>query len=422
MSADTEKRPAGQAVDLLITDARLLDADGAHNIAVRDGRIESLDADAAQHAAIRIDAAGSLVTPAFVDPHFHLDKVLSRGHFGALSYQQAFAHARDVKKHFTVADVEERACRALDLAVANGIGAMRAQIDVDFATGLVSFEGVMRARERFAGLIDIQPIAFPQEGIVTDPAAPDLLREALSNGAELIGGLPEFEENEADQDTHIRTIFDIAEQFDVPLDIHADYTDKARFKTLEKIADVTIERDLQGRVVAGHCCALAVYPDDEAARVIDKLAEAEIQVIVLPIANLQMLGGDARTPYNRGASRILELLDAGINVAAGADNMFDIWYRFNAMDPVFTGLMTCLSGGMRSDEEVRMALDMVTTRASRLMGRYDGAITAGAPADMVVHSAASIADLFRLLPGRRVHIKNGRVVGETNSTAWTSAH
>jgi len=412
--------PESKSWDLLVSNARLLDEAGIHQIGIRDGRIEQVAPTIKGHAAKSIDADGGLVTRNFVDVHFHLDKVLSREHFGALNPEEAFTKARDVKKNFTASDVEERACRALDLAVAQGMGRMRAQVDVDFATRLVSFEGVCRARERFRDLIDVEIVAFPQEGIVTDPEAPALLREAISMGAELVGGLPEFEESDADQDAHIRTILDIAEDCDVDVEMHCDYMDVPELRTLEKLAEATVDRGLHGRVTASHCNALSLYSDDVAKRVIEKVSEGKISVAVLPVANLQMLGGQTRTPYNRGSSRIKELLDAGINVAAGADNMFDIWFRFNRMDMVEVGYIACLSGGMRTDSEVRAAFDMVTTRANQIAGGSADGISPGTTADMVVHRAQSLVDIFRNVPGRRIHVKNGRLVGGTDGNWWTA--
>lgn len=407
-------------LDLLITDSRLLDRDGRFDIGIADGRIVEIGQVSTSSAARRIDAKGGLVTTSFVDPHFHLDKVLSRDYVGALTYSEAFARAREAKANFTVADVEARVCTALDLAVAQGLGAIRSQVDVDFATGLVSLEGVMRARERFSGLIDVEIVAFPQEGIVTDRKAPDLLREALRMGIRLVGGLPEFEANVEDQKTHVRTILDIAEEFDAHIDMHCDYTDLPQFKTLEMLADMVIERGLQGRATADHCCALAVYPDDEAARVIDKVVQAGISVIILPIANMQMLGGNGITPVNRGSSRARELLAAGVNVSAGADNMYDIWFRFNRMDPVDTAYMTCLSTGMRTDAEVREAFDMTTSRPARLLGIEGHGVDVGCRADLVVHTAANLVDMFRNVPGRRCHIKGGRLVGGVEGSTWTA--
>ncbi len=407
--------------DLLIRDAVRLDEAEPVSIGIRGGRIEAVAPSLEGTAAERIDARGGLVTPSFVDPHFHIDKVLSRDLLGALGPQEAFDRAREVKTQFTVADVEERASQALRLAAAHGIGRLHAQVDVDFATRLVSFEGVMRARDRFAGVVDVTLVAFPQEGIVADKEAPALLREALEMGAAAVGGLPEVEASVADQRTHVDTCLDLAAEFDVPVEMHADYMDRAELKTLEMLADATVAHGMQGRVVGSHCNALAVYPDDEAGRVIDKVLAADMAITVLPIANLQMLGGEGRTPHDRGSSRVKELLDAGVNVAAGADNMYDIWYRFNRMDPTELAYMTVHSAGLRTDEEVREGFEMVTTRAARIIGAPVPAVAAGSAADLVVFEVASLVDILRRLPGRRIHIKSGRRVGGVEGSCWSAA-
>ena len=151
----------GEIWDIVVRDARLLNRKDKCDIAIDGSNIVAIDADLVGRAARTIDAAGNLVTVSFTEPHFHLDKVLSRGRFGALSFEQAFSKAHEVKTSFTVSDVEERASRALELAVAHGTGRLRAQIDVDYSTGLTSFEGVARARERFKDAIDVQLVAFP---------------------------------------------------------------------------------------------------------------------------------------------------------------------------------------------------------------------------------------------------------------------
>jgi cytosine deaminase len=405
-------------MDLRISNARLRGRTDLVDLGVEGGRIAAIVAANSLEAARELRADGGLVTPSFVEPHCHIDKTLTRERLGALSPEEAFARAREVKREFTVEDVERRACRALEMAVANGVGKMRTQCDVDFATRLVSFEGVMRARERFAGLIDVQITAFPQEGIVSDPEAPDLLREALRNGACAVGALPEFEASPEDRRAHLEEVFRIAEEFDVPVDTHSDYLDDPGLKTLELLAEMTVERGFQGRVVAGHCCALAVYPDDEAARVIEKVKAAGIDVVVMPVGNLQMLGGPKRTPYNRGSSRVLELLDAGVNVAAAGDNVHDLWTRFSRYDPVETSLLTCLSAGMRTDDEVETAFEMVTDRADRAIGGDGVGISEGVPADIILFEAHTTVDVLRNLPGRRTVLKNGRIVGGLESTSW----
>jgi cytosine deaminase len=298
---------------------------------------------------------------------------------------------------------------------------LRAQCDVDFATRLVSFEGLLRARERFRGLIDVEIVAFPQEGIGTDAKAPSLLREALVAGADAVGGLPEFERSVGDQERHIETVLGLAAEFDVPADLHTDYLDVPELRTLELLADRVLAGGFKGSVIAAHCCALALYPDGEAARVIEKVARAGIQVTIMPIANLEMLGGTDRTPRNRGSSRAKELLDAGVNVASALDNMYDIWYRFSRMDPVELASMTIHSCGMRTDAEVETAFDMVTTRAARVVGGSERQIEPGEAADLVLFEAASVVDVIRQLPGRRVSIKAGRVVGGIEGSCWAAA-
>jgi cytosine/creatinine deaminase len=407
-------------MDLTISNARLRGRTDLVDVGVADGRIATIAPARTVQAAREIPAGGGLVTPSFVEPHCHIDKTLTRDRLGAVSPEEAFARAREVKSEFTVEDVERRASRALEMAVANGIGKMRTQCDVDFATRLVSFEGLLRARERFSHLIDVEIVAFPQEGIVSDPQAPELLRDALRNGASAVGGLAEIERSVEDQRAHLEQIFRIAEEFNVPVDVHADYLDSPDLRTLELLADVTIERGFEGRVVAGHCCALAVYPDDEAARVIEKVKLAQIDVVVMPVGNLQMLGGPKRTPYNRGSSRVLELLDAGVNVAAAGDNVHDIWTRFSRYDPVETSLLACLSAGMRTDDEVETAFDLVTVRADRAIGGDGLGVTEGAPADLVVFEAQTTVDVLRNLPGKRTVLKNGRIVGGVEARSWTA--
>lgn len=407
-------------MDLLLKNACLQDGADCVDIAVAGGRIDRLAPSIEGPAARVLDAGGDLVIAPFAEPHFHLDKALSRRLLGATSAREAFDRAREVKTQFTVADVEARACEVLRLAIAHGIGLLRAQVDVDSFTGLISLEGVLAARERYRDEIEIEVVAFPQEGIVTDPPAADLLREALGMGADLVGGLPEFERSVDDQRRHLETVLDLAERADVPLDLHIDYMDDPQLRTLEMLADMTVARGLQGRVNAGHCCALAAYPDDEAQRVIEKVREAEIRIAVMPMANLQMLGGTGRTPTHRGSSRMAELLDAGVAVAAGSDNMFDIWYRFNRMDPVELAFVTCLSGGLRTDDEVRTAFEMTNVRAFEVLGRERPELRAGAPADFVVLGADNVVDVLRNLPGRRITVRRGRVIAGREGGLWTT--
>src|SRR5262249_2392302 len=218
-----------------------------------------------------------------------------------------FARSVAVKRSFTVADVEARACEAFRLALSQGVCTMRAQADVDTIVGLVCVQGLLRARERFRGLLDVQVVAFRQEGLFGDPGAAELLAEAMASGADLVGGLPNYEATEDQQIRHLDSVFDLAERHGVGVDIHIDYDAVPEHRMLEPLAERAIVRGFGGRVLASHCCALETYESDAARRVIDKVREAEIDISIVP-QNFRRAG------RYRGVSRAKELLEAGVNV------------------------------------------------------------------------------------------------------------
>jgi cytosine deaminase len=389
-------------------------------IAVRGGAIEAIGPDVGAPALERLDANGGIALPSFVEPHLHLDKVLTRHLPGAAAATWAEAgatHSR-VKSTFTPETVEERASRALELAVSNGVGLIRAHVAVDTAQGLVSLEGVLRARSRWAHAVEIEIVALIEESIVESPELPDLAREALRRGADVIGGIPNFEPDEASRRKHVETLFEIAEERGVPVDAHVDYDADPAQQVLELLADETLHRGFEGRVLASHCCALAAYPPADSERVIEKLRRADITVCISPAANLQHVGSVGRLPVHRGSSRTKELLDAGVNVAAGSDNMNDMWFAFGRLDPVDTAYTAVLSAALQTEGEIASALDMVTTNAARALGRPGRVLAVGAPADIVVLEAATTTDLLRGVAPRRTTIRRGRLVGGTSTERW----
>ena len=356
--------------DVLIRDARLPKHEDTCDIASRGREIVAIDVHLAGNAARTIDAAGNLVTQSFTEPHFHLDKVLSRGRFGALDFEQAFARAHEVKKHFTVSDVEERASRALELAVAHGTGRLRAQIDVDYANAPQVLrrggtgQGALQARNRHPARWRSRKKASsrtPRRRHCCGKRlrwVPRSLADCRSSSGPSRIGRPTCEPSSISPRTP-----------GVIVDMHADYEDSPELKTLEMMADETLARGArrQGRRDSLQCVVDVRGRRSQAGhREGSSGPGCRLRFCRWPI--FRCWGGSGRTPYNRGSSRIKELLDAGVNVAAGADNMVDIWYRFNRMDPVETGYITCLSGGMRTDEEVDDAFEMIHHQGSPLRG------------------------------------------------------
>jgi cytosine/creatinine deaminase len=413
-----------ETLDLIVDGVRPYGAGDPVAVAIDKGVIRAIGPDAGHlTAAERIDGNGGIVFPSFVEPHIHLDKTLTRRFPGANaeSWEAADASQGRVKSTFTPEDVESRASRAIELAISNGIGLMRAHVAIDTAQHLVGLEGVLRARERWADAIEIDVVALLEESIVEHPELLDQAREAIRRGADLIGGIPNEEQDSAGQLKHLEALFDIAEEFDTPVDAHVDYDADPSQKTLEMLADLTLQRGFEGRVLASHCCALATYPQHESERVIEKVRRAGITVCISPLANLQQVGLIGRLPVHRGSSRTKELLDAGVNVAAGTDNMNDMWFAFGRLDPVETAYVAILSAALRTEAEVTAGLEMVTDSAARALRRSERTIAVGAPADLVVLEAEDLTEVLRGLSSRRVTIKGGKTVGGVATERWASS-
>ncbi|GAA3653325.1 amidohydrolase family protein [Nocardioides ginsengisoli] len=410
--------------DLVVVDARV--GDERVDVVVRDGVIAALAPRAAEGvpARRRIEAAGGLLLPPFVEAHSHPDKAMSRSMIPELGLPsvlhtrpEKMQRQRDLKAAFTRANVAERATRFFELAVGNGIGVVAGQADVDTVTGLTSFQGLMDAKERCAGLLDVRVTAFPQEGIVQDPGAADLVAAALEAGADRVGGWPNNERTYDDQLTHLDTVFALAERFGVGIDVNVDYFTDPTERMLVPLAERTVAHGMQGMVNANHVGALETYSDDDAARAIEAVAEAGIAVTVCPTN----LGGSQ--PY-RGVSRAVELLAAGVPVAVGTGNLQDNWEPFGNLDPMDMARLAWhavpLAGlaGL-AGEGIDTALALVGAHAAAAAGIPAPEVVRGGPADFVVLAATSPADALRNEPGPRWTVRRGRVVGEHRaSLSW----
>jgi cytosine/creatinine deaminase len=406
-------------MDLVITGARAVGHVGLVDVFINAGLIEAVRPTTPDVTAIRrIDAKGGILSRSFAEPHCHPDKALTYDRAMSLGMDNPYERQVALKRAFTVEDVEARAARVFEGALQSGVGLLRGQVDIDSITRLISFEGVLRARERFRGLIDIQVTAFPQEGVFRDPEARDLLIQALEMGADCIGGWPNYEENDEDRVRQIDTILDLAERYDVPVDINVDYFPKPEDRMLEQLAKKTLARGLVGRVQANHCGALEAYPDAYAGEVAEKVAEAGISIVVVP-NNLFGHSQGLKPPFFRGLSRAKELLAAGINVAAGTGNLNDNWCPFGRLDPVQVGFNLCLGVPFDNDDEIATAYEMITTRPAQMLGGSGTRVQAGEVADLVLLDAVSLGDVFRDYPGNRTVIKNGRIVGRLVTERWT---
>jgi cytosine deaminase len=366
------------------------------------------------------DCTGKLVLPAFIDGHVHLDKVLIRDelreHDGTLA--GAISAIHDRKRRYTADDVRARARSVIEESVRSGTTRLRSHVDVDTIGGLIPLEGVMAAAADCADIAEVRTIAFPQEGLLRDPGALDLMEAALEAGADVVGGMPHWELDEESQREHVRLCFELAERFDRDLDMHVDETDDGGVRTLEMVADEALRRRFIGRVCAGHVCSLAAADEDYARRVIDKCARAGISIASNPVTNLVLQGRGDRGLVRRGITRIAELRAAGVNVLFGQDCVKDGFYPFGRGSMLEVALISAHAAHLTTRADLAFALRAVTDSPAQAMRLTDYGLEPGGRADLQLLPAPSWEEALRLqvLP-EKVWFK-GRLVAENsvNST------
>src|SRR5258707_8350697 len=255
--------------EILVKNVALWGAEGLCDLGIASGHfVCSGERAASSNAGITLDAQGRMAVPGFVEPHIHLDKALISERApvnisGTLT--EAIEILWNIKRDYAVDEIADRASRVLERALESGIFRLRTHVDVDPIGGTRPAEGLIRARERFRDLIDIQIVAFPQEGIVKSPGTEALMREVMKSGVDVVGGMPFNEASPQDSRRHIEIVFDIAREFDADIDMHVDETDDPAARTLEVLAELTITHGWQGRVTAGPTCPPARYPREYAS-------------------------------------------------------------------------------------------------------------------------------------------------------------
>ena len=414
---------APSPANLIVRNVLVHGSEAPTDLEIADGRfVAAGTADPATTTVI--DGAGRLCVPGFVEPHIHLDKVLLASSIpvnrsGLLD--EAIEILGERKRSYSTDDIAERAGRIILSGIANGVTRIRTHVDVDSSCGLIAVEAMLAVRKRFADLVDLQIVAFPQKGIVGDRGTEALLREAMAKGADLVGGMPFNEANPAASREHIGIAFDIARDHDADVDMHIDEADDPHARTLEMLCEATTASGWQGRVTAGHTCALAGYPDDYAAHVIALVAGAGINVIANPATNLMLQGRDDPHPRRRGITRVKELLAKGINVSFGQDNLRDMFYPFGRADPLELAFLLAHAAHMSQPDEIDAVFSMATDNAARVLGARDYGTEPGCAGDLVILDAQSPVEAIARQADRRHVIRRGRVVAQTQTTQTIGA-
>lgn len=404
-------------MDLVIRNA-ISDTTGEPvEVGIQDGVIAAVAAGGLPAGAREIDAGGGMLSPALVETHFHLENALiwegALNHSGTL--EEAIEVYAAIKKDMPIDDIVARASVALRTAIGHGVQWFRSHVDIDRTGQLRLLRGNVAVRERFQDVIDLQLIAFPQMGMARDPEVIDLMWQALEQGADVVGGMPHAERDMDDAARHIELAFQMARAHDADVDMHIDETDDPAWHSLELLAEETIRQGWQGRVTAGHCCAMSAWDDALAERVIAKVAEARLNVITIAPINLMLQGRADKHPKRRGIARVKELLAAGVNVSCGQDDLQNMFYSYGNMDPLEVAFIVAHAAQLSAPDEIDAAFDMPRYRAARNFRLADYGVRVGARANLLVLDAASAVDALRRRGDRRYVIRDGRVLAESRS-------
>src|SRR5665213_282953 len=407
-------------MDLLISNVRIADDTPPTDIAIEGGRISAIDRNITADARERIDAGGRAAIPGLLEPHLHLEKAFFHRRMPARSgtLEEAIRITGVLKGKQERKDVLERSRQVLDMAVKNGTVAIRAHPDVDVIQGLIGVETALELKQEYAGLVDLQIVAFPQEGILKSPGTIELMEEAMKMGADVVGGCPYNELNWADTQRHIDMVFDLAQKHGAPVDMHADFADDAsdpRFTAASHIARKTIDCRYQGRVSLGHVTSLAALTPEEAKPALDLLHEADIHIVTMPATDVYLGGRKDQKNQRRGLTPVRALRDAGVNVTYASNNIRNAFTPFGKADPLLIGNFLAHLAQFGTPENQAYVLQMATHCAARAMGiDRDYGIAVGKKADLVILDTYQVADALLDIPSRSWVIKNGRITVVTH--------
>ncbi|PND26105.1 amidohydrolase family protein [Sinorhizobium sp. M4_45] len=401
--------------DLIIRNANLPDGRQGFDIGLAGGKIAAIEKSIATTAGEEIDASGRLVSPPFCDPHFHMDATLSLGLprmnvSGTLL--EGIALWGELRPLLTKEALVERALRYCDLAVTQGLLYIRSHVDTSDPR-LVTAEALLEVKEKVAPYIDLQLVAFPQDGYYRAPDGVSSLERALDMGIGIVGGIPHFERTMEDGARSVEALCRIAADRGLPVDMHCDETDDPLSRHIETLAAQTVRFGLKGRVAGSHLTSMHSMDNYYVSKLIPLMAEAEINVIPNPLINIMLQGRHDTYPKRRGMTRVRELMAAGLNVSFGHDCVMDPWYSMGSGDMLEVGHMAIHVAQMAGIDDKRKIFDALTVNSAKTMGLEGYGLETGCKADLVVLQAADVTEALRLKPNRLFVIKAGKVIAKT---------
>ena len=401
--------------DLILRQANLPDGRKGQDIAIRGDKIAEVAPHIAAEAREEIDAKGRLVTPPFIDPHFHMDATLSLGlprmnRSGTLL--EGIALWGELRPTLTVDALVDRALRYCDLAVTQGLLAVRTHVDTSDPR-LLTVEAMLEVKRRVAPYLDLQVVAFPQDGYYRAKDGVASLTRALDMGADIVGGIPHFERTMEEGRASVEALCRLAADRGLPVDMHCDESDDPLSRHVETLAAQTLRFGLQGRVTGSHLTSMHSMDNYYVSKLIPLMVEAQMNVVPNPLINIMLQGRHDTYPKRRGMTRVRELMAAGLNVSFGHDCVMDPWYAMGSGDMLEVGHMAIHVAQMGSLEEKSAIFQALTTNSARTMGLQGYGLDKGCNADLIVLQARDPAEALRLKAVKLAVIRRGRVIART---------
>ncbi len=396
-------------MDLILRNVRLRDGESLVDVAVANGKIAAIGENLQADGGEVIDGEGRVLIPGLVEGHIHLDKALisDRAANRSGTLWEAISVTAALKPTFTKEDIYDRATRAAKMLISNGTTRVRAHSEFDPAGGMGGFETTMQIKREYAHALDIQVVAFPQEGIIKAPGTEKMMYDAMEMGADVVGGVPY---NDTDPHKHIDIVFEIAKKYNKPIDLHQDFKDDADGITIEYVCRKTIDEGFVGRVSVGHLTALGALPPARLQEVLKLMKEADISVFSLPATDLHL--GARKDEYNvrRTLTPIRPLRDAGVNVCLASNNIRNPFTPFGLGDMLQIAMLAVHTAHLGGADDLPTVLPMVTTNPAKALGLSDYGLEVGKTADLVLLDTTKVANAIIDQPARLLVVKSGRVV------------
>ncbi len=403
----------------IIQNARLRDQEGFWQLAIKNSKFSQIvpqdtDLNLGEDVTI-IDAEEGLVIPPFIEPHIHLDTTQTAGEpkwneSGTLF--EGIERWAERKAMLNEADVKRRALTTLKWQIANGIQHVRTHVDVSDPT-LTALKAMLELKAEVKDFIDVQIVAFPQEGILSFPNGKALLEEAMKMGADAIGGIPHFEFTREYGVNSLEYIFELAQKYDRLIDIHCDEIDDEQSRFVESVAAFAYRDGIGEKVTASHTTAMGSYNDAYASRLFRVLRLSGINFVANPLVNIHLQGRFDSYPKRRGMTRVKELLKAGLNVCFGHDDVFDPWYPLGTANMLQVLHMGMHVGQMMGYPELNNGLNLITENSARTLHLQDYGIEEGLSANCIILPAENGFDALRRQVPTRYSIRHGKILAET---------